>query len=88
LSSVVPPTSTIAKIDNEGSGHFFTYKDELLALTDVHKANGPTGILPDQSKVKSEIKGNLPVPGLSAKGQEAYGFKGITNSSLILVAKL
>ena len=44
--------------------------------------------MPDQSKVTSEIKGNLPIKGLSAKGQEAYGFKGITNSSLISVAKL
>ena len=57
----------IAKIDSGCSGHFFTYKDALL-LSNVQPAIGPTGILPDKSRVTSELKGSLPVHGLSNEG--------------------
>lgn len=86
LTSEVPPKPIVAKIDSGCSGHFFTFPDAKQALDNIKYETGPTGILPDKSKVTSGITGNLPIPGLSAKGSQAYGFKGITNSSLMSVA--
>lgn len=87
-TSEVPPIrqSIIAKIDSGCSGHFMSKADAEAVLDNIKYEPGPTGILPDKTLVTSQLNGELPFADLSPDGRQVYGFKGITNCTLLSVA--
>ena len=81
------PSEIIAKADSGASNHYWMIKDKKILLNLMHSL-GPTVYLPNNTSIKSNEHGFLPLTTLSKRAQKAHILPGLKNSSLISLGQL
>ena len=76
------------KAESGASKHFVKTVNKKILL-DIQKAHSTTVVLPDETNLRTEQKGTLPISNLLSKeAQQGHVLHGLSNSSLLSIGQL
>ena len=86
-TSLIPPTSIIAKGDSGASRHCFSTSSSNI-LTDIGPAPATSIILPNNQEISAHATAQLPIPQFSKNATKTYLLKELKNTNLISLGQL
>jgi hypothetical protein len=86
--ALVQPQTTMLKADTGATAHYIKQADALVLQNLSPTTTGPTVRLPNNTVMRPQLQGHLPITGIPKGSTKAHVFKDLQSASLLSVGQL